>query len=455
MENLSGKVDTVDNLPAGEWNQPATEQNNIIIQTAQTPVSTDLNQLGKGMAEYVANGNFYIDSGVVNSFILSTVGLKQSPPRYVDGMEISFIAANTNTGTTTANVSGLGALSIVNANTGGEIQAGARIDLVYRSATNDCLFLQSSGTVEAVYPVTTGTAAAYTIVLGAQSYVTNGSYRMRAHIANTGPATIDFDGLGLKTILTSEGQPLAAGQFVNVVELFYDGTNLILAYSGQVSSGDVSGLGALATKNTAASADIDADAVTTIKVRDGDITQPKLDLLVQNQLVPGGSGHTQQASSILNLDNSHTHIASNITDLGTLAVKNVIGHSDVNWAASRGISQGAILSGELIQTSFPGGSLVFIDVPNAAINLYIPATVVLVRAYFDLAVSLPRTSYGRIVINGVSGSNAIAISAAYTTVFSEVSTTALNGVYQVKIQWAGDGNTPTVSIKSMSFILWS
>jgi hypothetical protein len=75
-----------------------------------------LNQLGKALAGYVANGEFYTDSGVANAYILTPEGGKQSPPAYTDGMRVRFVAANNNTGIgATVNVAGLGVKSIVRA----------------------------------------------------------------------------------------------------------------------------------------------------------------------------------------------------------------------------------------------------------------------------------------------------------------------------------------------------
>jgi len=432
MENLSGKVDNIDNLPAGQWNQPATEQNNIIIQTGQTPVNTDLDQLGKGVAEYVANGNFYLDSGVVNAFILTSIGGKQSVQRYVDGMEVSFIAGTTNTGASTVNIAGLGVRNIINVGTGSEIQVGSRVDIVYRLATDDFQFLRARGTVESVYPVTTGTATVYTAVLGINSYAVNGSYRLRAHIPNSGPATIQFDGLPVITILTSEGQPLASGQFIDIVELFYNGTNFILAYSGQVSIGDVSGLGALAAKNTVASGDIDNGAVVTAKVPDGNITEVKLSAAVQTKLVPGGANHTQPATSI--------------SGLGSLATLNTVAPVNINWPASSGIAQGLIKEGGV--NSAPGYSTF------ATTKIKIPSGVTSIEYYV----------YQRGGITGAGGSR-LATTTQNGTGLPPTATTDVwdgpglltvsdkNGWIDVFVQIAG-ASSPA-NIVTLSQVVWS
>lgn len=107
MQDLNDKV-TGGTLPATEWNEVPTELQNIIEKTGQTLSGLDLDQLGKGIASYVASGDFYIDSGTANSYVLSGVGSKQVPPAYVNGMKIRFIPANSNTGASTVNVASLG-----------------------------------------------------------------------------------------------------------------------------------------------------------------------------------------------------------------------------------------------------------------------------------------------------------------------------------------------------------
>jgi hypothetical protein len=81
---------------------------NVILALGQGLVSGDLNQLGKAIAGYVANGDFYTDNGAADAYVLTAVGGKQAPPAYTDGMRIRFTAANVNTGASTVNVAGLG-----------------------------------------------------------------------------------------------------------------------------------------------------------------------------------------------------------------------------------------------------------------------------------------------------------------------------------------------------------
>ncbi len=126
METLNNKF-TGANLPAAQWNQVPSELQNVITQTGQSLTNADLNQLGKGIAEYAGNGDFYTDSGGVNAYVLSVLGTKQAPTGYVDGLQIRFIPGNTNTSASTVNVASLGVKTIVNFNgvalTGAELTA--------------------------------------------------------------------------------------------------------------------------------------------------------------------------------------------------------------------------------------------------------------------------------------------------------------------------------------------
>jgi len=112
MQDLNDKI-TGSTLTATEWNEVPSELQNVIENLGLTLSSGDLNQLGKAIAGYVANGTFYTDSGAADAYVLTTIGLKQSPTAYTDGLEINFLAANPCTGgAVTVNVAGLGVKNI-------------------------------------------------------------------------------------------------------------------------------------------------------------------------------------------------------------------------------------------------------------------------------------------------------------------------------------------------------
>lgn len=143
MQSVNGKI-TGDSLTATEWNQPSTEIQNIITALGITLSSGDLNQLGKALAGYVANGQFYVDSGAADAYVLSPVGSKQAPTSYANGNVYVFVPGNTNTGASTANIGALGVTNIKtregNDPAAGTIIAGQKTILRYDS-TNTWLEL--------------------------------------------------------------------------------------------------------------------------------------------------------------------------------------------------------------------------------------------------------------------------------------------------------------------------
>lgn len=142
MQSLNGKS-TGDSLTASEWNQVPSELQNIITGTGQTLTSADLNQLGKGVAGYVATADVYTSSGVADAYVLSPISGYQGPTSYFDGMRVRFIPNVANTGgSVTVNVNGLGVRTVVredgavnSANT--EYQVGTMVELRYDDAVSN------------------------------------------------------------------------------------------------------------------------------------------------------------------------------------------------------------------------------------------------------------------------------------------------------------------------------
>lgn len=111
MQDLNDKI-TGGTLTAAEWNEVPSEIQNVIEGLGITLSGGDLNQLGKAIAGYVANGTFYTDSGAVDAYVLTKIGSKQSLTAYTDGATFEFVAGNVNTGASTVNVAGLGVKNI-------------------------------------------------------------------------------------------------------------------------------------------------------------------------------------------------------------------------------------------------------------------------------------------------------------------------------------------------------
>ena len=142
MQELNDKVDggggVIGVLPAAEWNQVPTEIQNIITAFGQSLSAGDLNQLGKAIAGYVANGSFYADTGGSNAYVLNTSGGTQGPTSYVDGMVVRFGAGSLNTGNATVDVNGLGVKDIRQQG-GTDLTPGMinnRVELIFNSAND-------------------------------------------------------------------------------------------------------------------------------------------------------------------------------------------------------------------------------------------------------------------------------------------------------------------------------
>jgi hypothetical protein len=86
------------------------------------------------------------------------------------------------------------------------------------------------------YALSTGTATAYQLTLNPVPTSLNAGLfiHMKAHATNTGPATLDVNSQGIKTLKTSEGNDLEAGDInINsIYRLIYDGTDFILPIAG-------------------------------------------------------------------------------------------------------------------------------------------------------------------------------------------------------------------------------
>ena len=144
MEDLTGKVSNGGATAEGilspdEWNQLPSEVQNVIATRGQALNNADLNQLGKAIAEYSIGGQVYTDTGAADAYVLTATGGRQAITALSDGDKFRFIPANTNTGASTANISGLGVVDIkkiggVDDPAAGYIQSGVEVTLTYRTA---------------------------------------------------------------------------------------------------------------------------------------------------------------------------------------------------------------------------------------------------------------------------------------------------------------------------------
>ncbi len=105
---------TGNSLTATEFNQLPDELENLITEESLTPSNADSTQVSQALANKAGTGNFYTDSGSVNTYVLSASATNKSPSEYRTGMQVRFIPANDNTGHSTVNVAALGVKDIVN-----------------------------------------------------------------------------------------------------------------------------------------------------------------------------------------------------------------------------------------------------------------------------------------------------------------------------------------------------
>lgn len=136
MQDLNDKI-AGGQLTAIEWNEVPSELQNVIEALGITLSSGDLDQLGKAIAGYTANGTFYTDSGVADAYVLSVIGSKQAPTEYTDGFEAEFVVDNTNSGASTVNVAGLGVVDIAGTGSQGTLITGKLARIRFNAGTGD------------------------------------------------------------------------------------------------------------------------------------------------------------------------------------------------------------------------------------------------------------------------------------------------------------------------------
>lgn len=146
-------------LPAEQWNQSASEIQNLITSSGQALSGADLQQIAKAAAHYSANGDHYTVGGTANAITLSIVGSMLAPTAYTAGMRIRFKAASTNTGTVTINVNSIGVVSLISWNgdalNSNSIIAGKTYEATYNSVSG-AFVLDGFGQFQRRVPLASG-----------------------------------------------------------------------------------------------------------------------------------------------------------------------------------------------------------------------------------------------------------------------------------------------------------
>jgi hypothetical protein len=178
-------------------------------------------------------------------------------PAYVQGEVVSFVAAATNTGPATVNVSGLGAKAITKngatALQGGEIVNGAVVTMMYDGAQFQ---LVSNSPTEATClwgGTSGGTSNAQTVTLipAPGAYYPGMVVTFLAGATNTGACTLNCNSLGAKNVFVANaactGGELLSGKAYTVV---YDGTQFQLLSPVNGSHGGLIGVQVFSTAGT-------------------------------------------------------------------------------------------------------------------------------------------------------------------------------------------------------------
>lgn len=188
--------------------------------------------------DYRLNKNNYAADGGSNDTYVITLG--SAPAAYAAGQIFQFKANTVNTGPCTLNVNSLGAKSLkMNSNldpVDGYIKAGAIVTVLYDGTNFQILSVSGkpsvSQTGEELYAADGGSTDDYAVTLNPVpvAYVTGMTVRFKANTVNTGPATLNVNALGAKSIVKYVNTALAnadiaAGMFCTVI---YDGTNFVL-----------------------------------------------------------------------------------------------------------------------------------------------------------------------------------------------------------------------------------
>ena len=196
-------------------------------QTGNIPLSqldTDFSTIATAVNDPASYANYAVDSGAVNAYII-TLNPAPSSLASMTGVPITFKPLVTNTGASTINVNGFGAINIVNTDSSallaGEIVAGNIFQLSY-NGTNFILMSvtgTTTGAVSAIQPVT-ATVAASALTVG----INASSLQFRSATLTTGVpiASTAFSALSLVVPSTATLGTVSAVQSQLVLVVLYN-----------------------------------------------------------------------------------------------------------------------------------------------------------------------------------------------------------------------------------------
>lgn len=145
MRDIETKIDNTapaasGRLPAAQFDSIQSElkgavtQSGLLLDGANGP-DTNLAMLAEAICRSASGGVGYRDTGAANAYVLTTPGSFVTPKAIFSMMWANWVPGNTNTGASTANVSGIGVKPIVTylgaALIGGELLAGFPAQMFY------------------------------------------------------------------------------------------------------------------------------------------------------------------------------------------------------------------------------------------------------------------------------------------------------------------------------------
>ena len=185
-------------------------------------------------SDYQSGSQLYAaDAGSSDAYVLT---LSPVPAAYTTGMVIHFKANTKNTGASTLNVNSLGAKNIyknVDQNLeNDDIQASQIVSVVYDGTNFQLLSFPSTTVAQTgsqLYAADAGSSDAYAMTLDPvpAAYTTGMVLHFKANTANSGPAALNVNSLGAKTIKKYYNSDLEDGdiQASQIISVVYDGTN--------------------------------------------------------------------------------------------------------------------------------------------------------------------------------------------------------------------------------------
>jgi len=222
------------------------ESKNLVESSDQVLSASDQFQMAKATTNYSSAGDFFVDSGAADAYVLSAISPRQAPTKFIDGMRLRFNPANTNTGASTINPFALGVKSIKDQSgadpIAGDIDANKFIEITYKQSSDYFVIsgLLTETEIKSIaqkgdydYGTTAGTGAVYTIALTPiPSALTAGlAFKANIHTVNTANTpTINVNSLGAKTIKDIYGKPIEIGELPTGSQAIfvYDGTDFIV-----------------------------------------------------------------------------------------------------------------------------------------------------------------------------------------------------------------------------------